>query len=1010
MQRKVDPIFILFFLSGFSGLIYESVWSHYVKLFLGHAAYAQTLVLVVFIGGLALGSWICARMAERLRNPLRIYAAIELTIGILALVFHEVFVRAVDWGYASLLPATCEQASTFCVAQWGLAAALLLPQSILLGATFPLVSSAVLRLEGKQPGHDIATLYFLNSLGAVLGVLASAFVLIPASGLPGTLLIAGVVNVAVAIAAYALSKVAPPPLAVGLVAPGLQHESAAPERARTLTRVLLATAFLTGLSSFIYEIAWIRMLSLVLGASTHAFELMLASFILGLALGGFWVRNRVDSTDDAVRFLALVQLAMGAAAAATIPVYGASFDLMAWLLSSLSRSDGGFVLFNLSSSLIALAVMLPATVCAGMTLPLITYRLLRSAEGERSLGMVYAVNTLGAIVGVTIAVHLLMENLGVRGALLVGAAIDLALGITLLAWLSPMRWSVALRPSVIASVAVAVAVAAVFPMDLRKTASGVYRSGAAAIPPNQAVIFHRDGKTATVDVLESVGGSRSIRTNGKSDAAIMMRAGTPPAPDEYTMTLLAMLPLGHRPEAKRAAVIGFGSGMSTAMLLASPALERVDTIEIEPAMVEGARHFQPVVDAAFNDPRSKIVIDDAKSYFARGRNRYDIIVSEPSNPWVSGVATLFTEEFYQRLAEYLNEGGVLSQWLQTYGMDTQTLASILNALSKTFPDFLIYTSIDSDIVIIARKGAGPGQFDQRAMQFDPLKPMLDRLNMTDVATVNRRLVGRWSTLRPFVESYSTAVNSDFFPIVDQRASKTRFTQAQVGELVALQTMSIPLLPMLEGRAEPSRVRHRAPSTTIVDAASARAWDLSDSVLGSEGMPSPETNALENAARYVRLWSTGCPREQTFEHALPAMVALAEVTSPFLHPEPGARLWNWVAESPCGRKLAAPERRWLELFVAVAQRDSARMRDIGQAILQAQPPGPNSLTEYAFLATMTGMVCAGDRAGARKYLEKGARSWVRSGARRTEIRFLDVLTASQQDGGGPSQTCAAAKAG
>jgi predicted membrane-bound spermidine synthase len=281
----------------------------------------------------------------------------------------------------------------------------------------------VLRLDATQPGHDIAALYFLNSLGAVLGVMASAFVLIPAVGLPGTLATAGVANLLIAIAAYRLSRVAPPALDVAPVAP----ESAAAPADERLVRILLATAFLTGLSSFIYEIAWIRMLSLVLGASTRSFELMLASFILGLALGGLWVRHRVDATADSVRFLARVQIAMGIAAVATVPVYNGAFDFIAWVLSALARTGGGFVIFNLASTAVALLVMLPATFCAGMTLPLITYRLLRSPAGERALGTVYAVNTLGAIVGVVIAVHLLLEAVGLRGALLVGAAIDVGL-------------------------------------------------------------------------------------------------------------------------------------------------------------------------------------------------------------------------------------------------------------------------------------------------------------------------------------------------------------------------------------------------------------------------------------------------------------------------------------------------------------------------------------------------------------------------------------------------------
>src|SRR3982750_1151186 len=150
-RRGTDSVLLIFFVSGFCGLIYESVWAHYVKLMLGHAAYAQTLVLVVFIGGLALGSLICARIAERIRNPLLAYALIEGAIGLFALVFHGIFIAAMDWSFEQLLPQACEQASTFCAPQWALAAALLAPQSILLGMTFPLVSSAVLRLDSTQP-------------------------------------------------------------------------------------------------------------------------------------------------------------------------------------------------------------------------------------------------------------------------------------------------------------------------------------------------------------------------------------------------------------------------------------------------------------------------------------------------------------------------------------------------------------------------------------------------------------------------------------------------------------------------------------------------------------------------------------------------------------------------------------------------------------------------------------------------------------------------------------------
>jgi len=988
VRKRTDPILFIFFVSGFSGLIYESVWTHYLRSFVGHAAYAQTLVLGVFIGGLALGSWLCARVAEKVRNPLRVYAAVEGAIGVVALVFHAIFLLTTEWSYATLLPAACDPGGSVCFAQWAVAALLLAPQSILLGATFPLVCSAVLRLAPEQPGEEVSALYFLNSFGAVLGVLASAFMLIPTVGLPGTLTVAGMLNIAVAMVAYFLSKTPPPALHLAQL-PQAPSSALGPR----LAILLLATAGLTGLSSFIYEIAWIRMLSLVLGASTYSFEIMLASFILGLALGGLWVRHRVDQLEEPVRFLAIVQIVMGVSAAATVVVYIGSFDLMAWLLSAVARNN---VIFSLASTLIALLVMLPATFCAGMTLPLITYRLLRSPTGEKAIGAVYAVNTLGALLGVGIAVHLLLDNVGLRWTLIAGAAIDVALGVVLLAIVAgrrtgrlPLPW-----PAIAGVVALA-AMAFTFDIDPRRSASGVFRTGVAHIGDGDTVAYHHDGKTATVDVTRNVAQVVSIRTNGKPDAAISVSPDRFPTGDEFTMTLLAVLPLGHRPDAKTAAVIGFGSGMSTSVILGSPKLQRVDTIEIEPSMVEGAKQFRPTTEAAYSDPRSRIVIDDAKSYFARSHERYDIIVSEPSNPWVSGVASLFSEEFYRRASHYMNDGAVFSQWLHTYEMDAETLSSILTAVAKTFPEFLIYSSIDSDIILIARKGGTPGRFDEAVLKYPGLQPMLKRLRLTEAEVVQRRAVGSWNTLAPFFESLGSPSNSDYFPFVDHRAGRTRFTRAHVNELIELQSSGVPLLEMLDGSSSPVAKRHDMIPITVIDVAVRKAWAMHDGVLAlgaARDATKPIETAQDSAARLVRLWA-GCRSELAFEQMLPSLRLVAEATIPYLQKDSALEIWRFVAQSPCVKSLPPEHKRWIELFEAVAERNQDAMIAKGAAILDATKTPPNEASEYAFLATATALMCKGERAKALLLFER-AKLFVRRDAHPSEIRLIAALTDSR----------------
>ena len=186
-------LFIVFTLSGFTGLIYESIWTHYLKLVLGHAAYAQTLVLLLFMGGMAVGSWLVSRVSARISRPVVVYAAIELVIGLLAVVFHEVFVFSQALLFDQILPAIgSAQAASYL--RWIWAALLILPQSILLGATFPLMSAGIIRLFPNRSGSILATLYFSNSIGAAIGVLVSGFVLIDLIGLPGTILSAGLLN------------------------------------------------------------------------------------------------------------------------------------------------------------------------------------------------------------------------------------------------------------------------------------------------------------------------------------------------------------------------------------------------------------------------------------------------------------------------------------------------------------------------------------------------------------------------------------------------------------------------------------------------------------------------------------------------------------------------------------------------------------------------------------------------------------------------------------------------
>jgi predicted membrane-bound spermidine synthase len=808
-------LYFVFVLSGAAGLIYESIWSRYLGLFVGHSAYAQLIVLVIFLGGMSLGAILIGRRSERLAEPLKWYALVEIAVGIIGLVFHDVFEVVTSVAYDSIFP-VLPAGVLVTITKWLIAGLLILPQSILLGATFPLMSAGVLRLLGKVPGRVLSLLYFSNSFGAAIGVLVAGFYLIAAAGLPGTLLAGVIINFVVGLAVLAANRLwglsETPAAGASGARPGGAEATPARPRDPLLT-LLLVVSFGTAVASFIYEIAWIRMLSLVLGSATHSFELMLSAFILGLALGAFWIRSRADRVADPVRTLGIVQWMMGTLAIATLPLYLSSFSWIVGIFHTFGLTENGYRGFSIARYAICLAVMLPATFCAGITLPLITRTLVTSSTGERAIGLVYGVNTLGSIIGAALAGLVLMPLIGVKALLVTGALADMVLGVVLLAR-GGNRWFTANRLAPIAAVASVLVIAGVLSaaqFDRELLAGGVYRSRQLPKAGVDSVIFYQDGRTATVAVLRTLAtGAASIATNGKPDASVSSdwlfpeKRRHPPrivGGDESTQILAGIIPIAYKPTARRAAVIGQGSGMTSHMMLASPALEELVTIDIEPEMIEGSRLFYPSNRRVFDDPRSRFVIDDAKSYFSSGKRRYDIILSEPSNPWVSGVSGLFTTEFYQRVKTYLADDGIFGQWLHLYEINDQLVLSVVAALHANFPSYEIYQVADYDMLIVAGKGPTLPRPDWSVLQLPAFKADLAHLRPINRETVEGTYIASRAGLAPLLDR-DLVPNSDFYPVLDLGTERTRYMLSRAEGFAKLHAERFDLIGAMTGRRSP----------------------------------------------------------------------------------------------------------------------------------------------------------------------------------------------------------------
>ena len=923
-QSRGQMLLWIFALSGFAGLIYQSIWTQYLGLFLGHAAYAQSLVLMLFMGGMALGAWIVSLRSASIRRPLLAYAIIEAVIGVLGLTFDTLYQVGTGLAYEAM----ASSGNGAPLVKWSVATALVLPQCVLLGATFPLMSAGFMRLLPSNEGHILSGLYFSNSIGAAIGALASTYLLLPMVGLPGTILTAAMLNIAVALAVYPFGRSeggAPPSPVTG----------ASGGHAPLL---VLAVAGLTGASSFVYEITWVRMLSLALGTTIHAFELMLAAFIAGIAFGGLWLRSRADKLVSPLATAGWIQVWMGVAALGSMFVYANAFEWVAWLLKLLTRTPEGYNLYNIASGIISMLVMFPAAFCAGMTLPLLTLALLRQGGGERVIGQVYAVNTLGAIIGVLAAVHLLMPLLGLKQALMWAAAVDLVLGVILLRVTQQDNREASPRhPAIIAAALSICAIgmsAWMIRFDPLILASSVYRHGTPLLQEAK-MLYYRDGKTASIAVYEQAD-TRAIATNGKVDAGIAMDGKRKPNDDEYTMTLAAAIPLSMRDRMEKVGVIGFGSGMTTHSLLGSPRVGSVDTVEIEPIMIEGARLFGQRVHRAYEDPRSHIVIDDAKSYFSSASTRYDLIISEPSNPWMGGTAALFSQEFYAFVPRHLSPDGLFVQWLQLYEIDASLVSSVLGGLLANFNDVQAYLANGTDLLLVASPaGTVPGVGD-RVFKDPDLSRDLARLGIGSMRDLQDSFLMDRAALAAYTQLHPARINSDFFPTLQLNAPVTRFTQSSVN-LHGWHAAPWPVAALAGGF---SQRRLDEPLTAIgrplaIGQKEQTARDLRALLLSGEvadGLSAPSDRIDQALA--LRSMAEDCRLDAARIKAIVLVLTAASETIAFLDRASLSGLWNSPTWLPCAPE-SVPVADAFALVQAISQGDHAGTIAKARALLRNQ---------------------------------------------------------------------------
>jgi hypothetical protein len=377
-------------------------------------------------------------------------------------------------------------------------------------------------------------------------------------------------------------------------------------------------------------------------------------------------------------------------------------------------------------------------------------------------------------------------------------------------------------------------------------------------------------------------------------------------------------------------------------------------------MAEASRGFMPRNSGAFADPRGSIVIDDAKTFFAAGNRRYELIISEPSNPWVSGVSSLFTREFYRRIRGHLAEGGLLVQWFQLYEIDPSLVASVMGALGAEFPHYAVFAPSDHDILIIAGAAALPLPAQAKVFEHPGLAKELWTVHILTAGDFDARYVGSRATLEPLFASYGMAPNSDNAPVLDLSAARHRFMEKSATGIVGLLNAEVPVLEMLEPE------RSRRPVNPLFRGAyafervenSRLAWYARDFLIGAR-RPAPEAvpSQLQKDLELVRLRLLECREPRELDVWLTSALRIAKAVNPYLAADDAGAIWLRIARSPCFGDLLELQRNWIALFRAVGARDAARMAEIGTRLLSSERPFGNEAREYLVMAAMTGHLAA-----------------------------------------------------
>jgi len=749
-RRPTHFIFIAFTISGATGLIYEVIWQRQLALIFGTTLPATTAVLTAFMGGLALGSWLFGKISDHLKNPVRLYGILEVFIGVYCFSMPWLF-SVINQIHVSLF-SKMGPSVQLNILRFVLSVAILTLPCALMGGTFPILSKGIIR-KSRILGRGLSRLYFFNTIGASIGTLLAGFLLIRWLGMKESNTVAASINVLIGGWLIVLTRRGE--------AVTQEKEDAVPKGQRFKINDYLPFIYaVLGMAAMGTQVAWTRSLNLILGSTVYAFSMMLSSYLLGLAIGSLTAGKITDRQTNTLAVVGVLGFMVSIAIALSIAL---TDRLPIFLIALYSPFHSHFFIWQLCLFSLSLLIVFPATFFMGALFPAFGKAYIsKMGRLGKQVGHLYLWNTLGGIAGSLLAGFVLIPFIGTQNSLSLFAAVFLITGLALLIAAVNDRKS---RFQIVFLFIICVVGFQLIPeWDNRLLDSGAYIYAPQLVggfEANRNMLFDEEGFHSHVTVSEK-GGVRSLRINGKTDGS--------DGDDLTTQILLSVLPLAHMDDPENALIVGLGTGVTAGSALKFKGVD-VTCVEIDDAVIRASRFFDHVSDNPIDNSRFKLLHADARTVLSANGPLYDVIVSEPSNPWITGVSNLFTIEYFQSALDRLAPEGIMCQWIHSYYMDTETLLVIFRSFNRVFPHSVLWQGSIGDYLILgSRHEVTPADIDYAMLFDDPeIHNDLERIDIHSPEDLANQFILSAEAFDRLTATTGHILNTDNHPYVEFNA-------------------------------------------------------------------------------------------------------------------------------------------------------------------------------------------------------------------------------------------------